>query len=93
MSARRHEIVDYLVAKYGKARVAGASDFRTLAAASAIRGVGRVLGMSTRDYAVFKVIAKKHGASVSASEFWVAVPKNNKFTVLTAKGSKAQISN
>jgi DNA polymerase-3 subunit alpha len=35
MSERRHEIVDYLIKKYGEARVAGVSNFGTLAAASA----------------------------------------------------------
>jgi len=68
MSSRRHEIVDYLVQKFGRSRVAGVSNFGTLGAASAIRDVGRVTGLSDREYSVSKFVPKKHGANVSLPE-------------------------
>ena len=41
---RRHEVVQYVVNKYGKDRVAQIITFGTMAARNAIRDVGRVLG-------------------------------------------------
>lgn len=64
MSARRHEIIDYLVHKYGEARVAGVSNFGTLAAASSIRDVSRVWGLPEREYQCSKYVPKLHGANV-----------------------------
>ena len=68
MSDRRHEVVEYLVKKYGEARVAGVSNFGTLAAASAIRDVGRVTGIPEKDYSVSKFVPKLHGANSSLAE-------------------------
>ncbi|MCK5780576.1 MAG: DNA polymerase III subunit alpha [Psychrilyobacter sp.] len=42
---RRHEIIDYVVKKYGKDRVAQIITFGTMKARAAIRDVGRVLGV------------------------------------------------
>ena len=68
MSARRHEVVDYVIQKYGKERVAGVSNFNTLGPASTIRDVGKAFGLSDREYAVSKFIPKKHGQSLSLTE-------------------------
>lgn len=64
MSERRHEIVAYLIQKFGADRVAGVSNFGTLGAASAMRDVGRVMGLPERDYSVSKFVPKNHGQSV-----------------------------
>lgn len=64
MSTRRHEVIQYLIDKYGQARVAGVSNFGTLAAASAMRDVGRTAGIPEREYSVSKMVPKKHGANV-----------------------------
>lgn len=52
---RRHEVIKYVVEKYGKERVAQIITFGTMAARNAIRDVGRVLGMS---YAEVDAVAK-----------------------------------
>jgi DNA polymerase-3 subunit alpha len=64
MSTRRHEVIDYIVAKYGRDRVAGVSNFGTLKSASAIRDVGRVFALPERDYSVSKFVIKKNGGDV-----------------------------
>lgn len=64
MSERRHELVEYLIAKFGADRVAGVSNFGTLGAPSAMRDVGRVMGLSERDYSVSKFVPKLHGQTV-----------------------------
>lgn len=54
---RRHEVIQYVVDKYGKDRVAQIITFGTMAARNAVRDTGRVLGMSYEDVdAVAKVI-------------------------------------
>ena len=52
---RRQEVIDYVVRKYGKDRVAQIVTFGTMAARNAIRDVGRVLDMP---YAQVDIIAK-----------------------------------
>ncbi len=52
---RRQEVIDYVVRKYGKERVAQIVTFGTMAARGAIRDVGRALNMS---YAEVDIIAK-----------------------------------
>ena len=68
MSERRHEVVEYLVKKYGEKRVAGVSNFGTLASASTIRDVGRVTLIPEKDYSVSKFVPKLHGQNVSLPE-------------------------
>lgn len=68
MSERRHEIIEYLENKFGKDRVAGVSNFGTLGAASAMRDIGRVVGIPERDYSVSKMVPKEHGQPVSLPE-------------------------
>ncbi|MCT4606464.1 MAG: DNA polymerase III subunit alpha [Marinisporobacter sp.] len=53
---RRQEVIDYVVRKYGKEKVAQIITFGTMAARAAIRDVGRALNMS---YAEVDTIAKK----------------------------------
>jgi len=79
MSERRHEVVEYLVKKYGDKRVAGVSNFGKLAAASAIRDVGRVIGIPEKDYSVSKFVPKKHGANVPLPECRAQVPEIDAF--------------
>lgn len=53
---RRQEVIDYVVGKYGKERVAQIITFGTMAARAAIRDVGRALNIP---YAQVDLIAKK----------------------------------
>lgn len=54
---RRHEVIQYVVEKYGKEKVAQIITFGTMASRNAIRDVGRVLGMSYGEVdAVAKVV-------------------------------------
>lgn len=46
---RRHEVIDYVVRKYGDDRVAQIVTFGTLKAKAAVRDVGRAMGMSFAD--------------------------------------------
>lgn len=52
---RRHEVIDYVISKYGSDHVSQIVTFGTLAAKAAIRDVGRVMGMP---YAAVDAIAK-----------------------------------
>lgn len=80
MAERRHEVIDYLVKKYGSNRVAGVSNFGTLAAASTIRDVGRVTELSERDYVVSKYVPKLHGANVPLPGCAEQVPEIQAFS-------------
>ena len=53
---RRQEVIDYVIRKYGKSRVAQIITFGTMAARGAIRDVGRALNIP---YAQVDLIAKK----------------------------------
>ena len=64
MSARRHEVLAYLIEKFGTNRVAGVSNFSTLGPASAIRDVGKAFGLEEREFNCSKLTPKKHGAHV-----------------------------
>lgn len=79
MSERRHEIVDYLVGKFGADRVAGVSNFTTLGAASAIRDVGRIMGLSEREFGVSKMVPKLHGQPVGLDDAAGAVEPIGEF--------------
>lgn len=79
MSARRGEVVDYLINKYGQARVAGISNFGTLGPASAIRDVSKAYGMHEEMFACSKFTPKKHGAHVPLAEAADLVPEIGKF--------------
>lgn len=75
MSERRHEVVDYLIAKYGKARVAGISNFGTLGAASAIRDVSRIFKLPEFEYRCSKFVPKKNGQPLELADAASAVPE------------------
>lgn len=79
MSERRHEIIDYLVDKYGSKRVAGVSNYGRLAAASSIRDIGRVLGMSERETRCSKLAPKAHGANIPLVDAVTMVPEIQEF--------------
>jgi DNA polymerase-3 subunit alpha len=79
MSERRHEVVEYLVSKYGRSKVGGVSNYGRLAAASAIRDVGRIIGIPEKDFSVSKMVPKKHGANVPLPECREAVAEIDQF--------------
>ncbi len=53
---RRQEVIDYVIKKYGKDRVARIISFGSLAAKAAVRDVGRVLGL---EYEFVDLLVKK----------------------------------
>lgn len=66
---RRQEVIDYVIRKYGKDRVAQIITFGTMAARGAVRDVGRVLGMPYAQVdKVAKEIPMRPGQSVSIHE-------------------------
>lgn len=79
MSSKRHLVVEYLTEKYGKDRVAGISNFATLASASALRDAGRMYGMSGLDLTCTKLVPKEHGQSFTLTEAAKVVPEIEKF--------------
>ncbi|TDW20529.1 DNA polymerase-3 subunit alpha [Rhizobium azibense] len=79
MSTRRHEVVEYLIKKYGEKRVAGVSNFGTLAAASSIRDVGRTFQIPEKEYSISKLVPKKHGANVPLPECRMEVAEIDEF--------------
>ena len=68
MSSKRHMVIEYLSAKYGSDRVAGISNYSTLASASALRDTGRVFGLNGIDLAATKLVPKEHGQSATLTE-------------------------
>lgn len=60
-STRREEVIQYLVDKYGREKVAGISNFSTMASASALRDVGRVYETDLRELEITKLVPKEHG--------------------------------
>lgn len=81
MASRRHEVLRYLEKKYGKDKVAQISNYNAIHAASAIRSVGSVRGLSQDDVACSKLVPKEHGIPVTLEEAVVAVPEIEKFAV------------
>lgn len=79
MSSRRGEIIDYLIEKYGTERVAGVSNFSTLAAASAIRNISKAFGLAESDYNCSKYAPKAHGANIKLSIAAEMTPEIAKF--------------
>lgn len=79
MSTRRHEVIEYLSKKYGADRVAGISNFSTMAAASALRDAGRVHEMSPLELSATKLVPKEHGISYSLAEAAKVVPELERF--------------
>lgn len=79
MSSRRHEVVQYIINKYGQENVAGISNYSTLGTASSIRDVSRVSGLDIFEYQCSKQVEKEHGVSVSLEDSAIAVPEIAKF--------------
>lgn len=79
MSSRRHEVIAHIVERYGQENVAGISNYSTLGAASALRDVSRMHGLSPIDYACSKQMEKEHGVSLSLTESAERVPDIAKF--------------
>ncbi len=79
MSSRRHLVVEYLTEKYGKDRVAGISNYSTMASASALRDAGRMFGLSGLDLMATKLVPKEHGQSFTLTDAAKAVPELMKF--------------
>jgi len=79
MSTRRHEVIEYLTAKYGADRVAGISNFSTLASASALRDTGRVYELDNLALSVTKLVPKEHGQSMTLTNSADAVADIEKF--------------
>lgn len=79
MSSKRHMVIEYLTDKYGSDRVAGISNYATLAAASALRDTGRVHGMSGIEMMATKLVPKEHGQSYSLTEAAAEVSEIEKF--------------
>lgn len=79
MSTRRHEVIAYLANKYGADRVAGISNFSTLASASALRDAGRVFELDNLTLSATKLVPKEHGQSYTLTESAMAVPELEDF--------------
>lgn len=79
MSSKRHMVIDYLTAKYGADRVAGISNYSTLASASALRDTGRMYGLNGIELTATKLVPKEHGQSFTLTEAAKAVPEIDKF--------------
>lgn len=79
MSSRRHEVISYIVDKYGQDKVAGISNYSTLGPASAIRDVSRMHNLDPFEYSCSKQVEKEHGVSLSLAESAERVPDITKF--------------
>lgn len=75
MSERRHEIFEYLYAKYGEEYTAGVSNYGTLGGASAIRDVSKAMGIPEREYSISKMVPKEHGQPVALQKARESVPE------------------
>jgi DNA polymerase-3 subunit alpha len=79
-SERRHEVIEYVTKKYGEDRVAGISNYGTLASASALRDAGRVYNMDPkRELSVSKLVPKPHGQPMPLEEAAKEVPELENF--------------
>lgn len=78
MSTKRHLVVEYLTNKYGADRVAGISNYSTLASASALRDVGRMHGMTGLELVATKLVPKEHGNSYNLTDAADTVPELDK---------------
>ncbi len=85
---RRQEVIDYVVEKYGKDRVAQIITFGTMAARAAIRDVGRVMNLPYQDVdKVAKEIPFQIGMTIET-----ALKVNDKFkTLYESSGSLKQL--
>lgn len=83
---RRGEVIDYLVEKYGKNKVAQIITFGTMAARAAIRDVGRALDISLNEVdKVVKMIPNELKITISS-----ALEKNPELKELTKKDDRIE---
>jgi DNA polymerase-3 subunit alpha len=61
-------VIEYLSGKYGADRVAGISNFSTLASASALRDTGRMFELDNAVLSATKLVPKEQGVSKSLTE-------------------------
>jgi DNA polymerase-3 subunit alpha len=78
-SSRREEVISYLVSTYGREKVAGISNFSTMASASALRDVGRVYEVEPRYLEVTKLVPKEHGKPYELNRAADEVPQIDGF--------------
>lgn len=74
MSTRRGEVIDYIIEKYGRDKVAGISNYSTLASASALRSVSRCFDLPIFEYECSKLMVKEHGVNLGLEESAQQVP-------------------
>jgi DNA polymerase III subunit alpha len=79
MSARREEVVEYLVDTYGPDYVAGIVNYNTMGARSAIRDVGRIYGLNGEQMGATKYIGGTHGVSLDLTGALEATPEIQQF--------------
>lgn len=65
MSTRRHEVIEYLVERFGASKVAGISNYTMLGSSSGIKDAGRVFGIDPVKLNASKFVPKVHGSPVS----------------------------
>lgn len=80
MSARRHEVIQYMVDTYGADRVAGISNYATLASASALRDTGRVNDVDPIKLSCTKLVPSLHGNPLSLEDAAKEVPDIQSFS-------------
>lgn len=81
MSGRRHEVVSYIIDKYGRDKVAGIVNFSTLGAASALRDTARLHGLQPWEYDCSKQMEKEHGVAMGLTDSADRVPDIDKFRI------------
>lgn len=79
MSSRRHEVIGYLVGRYGQECVAGISNYGTLGSSSALRDASRVFGLDPLSYSCSKLVPAVHGSSSTLEEAVEEVPEIERF--------------
>ena len=92
MSTRRHEVIEYIVKKYGEDRVAGVSNYSLLGGPSGLRDVGRVYELPASELAVSKLVPRLHGQPVSLEEAASEVPQISTFKTKHPDVWKAALS-
>lgn len=80
MSMRRHEVISHIVDTYGEDKVAGVTNYTTMASGSALRDVGRIFGLDMAELEVSKFIPSIHGKPLSLEEARKAVSALSTFS-------------
>ncbi len=88
MSARRHEVVEYLREKYGSECVAQISNYNTLGPASAIGDVGKFYGVPNQEMAFKSYLPKEHGQAVPLEDCKETVPELQQYIANHPKAYK-----